>query len=363
MSSTFDQARAAFQQGVQHFEAGRLEPAEAEFARALELVPQRPSALTNLGVVRVRLGRFDAALAPLQQALAQEPDNLEALSHRAIALAELGRPEEALRDADRALAVSPSLGRIWGLRGKLLKELGRAREAASALERAIALGSEVELNAFVLAGLRGDAAPATPPRVYVESLFDGYAAQFDGHLVEVLQYRAPQRLLEPLTREPRRFARALDLGCGTGLCGPWLRALAQHVTGVDLSAGMLARAAQGGHYDTLEQADLVEHLRTASGAWDLVVAADVFIYVGALAPVFAALAQAMPADGLLCFSLEESRDAPLVLRPSLRYAHSEASVLALAREHGFEIERCERGPIRHDQGTPIDGLYFRLARR
>lgn len=362
MSSTLEQARTFFLEGVAHFEAGRLEAAEARFATALALAPGRPSVLTNLGVVRVRLGRFAEALPLLDDALEQEPDNREALAHRAMARAEVGRLAPALRDLDHLLTVAPDYGRGWGLRGRLLKDLGRRDEAIAALERAIELGSEVDLNRYTLAGLRGEAAPPAPPPGYVEALFDAYAGEFDGHLVEVLQYRAPERLLQPLQTRGQRFDRALDLGCGTGLCAPWLRKLAGHVTGVDLSSRMLERARASGGYDELAQADLVEFLSRATQPWELVVAADVFIYVGDLEPAFTALQPAMAAGGLLCLSLEESEDESLALRPSLRYAHSEASLRSIAVRHGFEVRELQRAPVRHDQGQPIAGLYAWLER-
>ena len=44
----------------------------------------------------------------------------------------------------------------------------------------------------------------------------------------------------------RRFASALDLGCGTGLMGEALRERIDHLTGVDLSAAMIAKARERG---------------------------------------------------------------------------------------------------------------------
>ena len=48
------------------------------------------------------------------------------------------------------------------------------------------------------------------------------------------------------------------------------------------------------------------------------------------------------------------------LLPSLRYAHSEAYVRRLADEARFTSVRTSRAPIRHDQTTPIMGLYVYL---
>ena len=153
-------------------------------------------------------------------------------------------------------------------------------------------------------------------------LFDNYADQFDSHLVGALRYRrtAAGRSAGRQLRRRRALRSALDLGCGTGLCGPLVRPMVERLTGVDLSARMLDKARSLGVYDRLAQA-------TSSSSWapttercDLVVAADVFIYVGDLAPVFARLGRAMT-GGVFCFSVESlegaARPAPAA-EPALR---------------------------------------------
>ncbi len=363
MSGKFEQAKTFFLQGLAHYEAGRWAEAERDYAASLALLPGRGSTLTNLGAARLKLGRMEDALAVLDDAVAREPGNVEALGHRATALAELGRPDEALACLDRLLQLAPSLGHAWSLRGRLLKDQGRPQEAAAAFENAIANGADAELNGYFLASVSDRAAPAAPPRHYVENLFDGYAAHFDEHLVQVLDYRVPELLVERVAGMARRFDCALDLGCGTGLCGPLLRPLAQRLEGVDLSANMVAQARARSLYDRLEQGDLTQYLAAATDRYDLVLAADVFIYVGALDAVFARVAQRMDGGGVFCFSVEVAGDdEDFALRPSLRYAHSERYLRELALRNGFELDAVVRHPIRQDQQVPIPGLLVWLKR-
>jgi predicted TPR repeat methyltransferase len=362
MDSHFEQARILFLEGVTHYQAGRLPQAEQKFAGALALVPGRPSVLTNLGAVRLKLGRTEEALALLEEAIAVEPGNAEALGHCAAALAELGRTREALALFDRAVAADPRPAAVWMLRGTALRELGQAGEAAASFREALARGGDAELLGYYLAGVEPGQAPRRPPREYVRSLFDHYAGEFDQHLVKALRYDAPAVLAQRLAGRGRRWQHALDLGCGTGLCGPLLRPLAARVTGVDLSANMLERAAALGVYDELRQADAIEFLAAAGDRFDLVIAADVFIYVGALDEVFASLSQGMPAGGSFCFTVEESTTQALVLRPSLRYAHSEAGIRALAQRNGFVVTALQRRPVREEQRQPIPALFFWLER-
>jgi predicted TPR repeat methyltransferase len=361
MDARFDQARTLFLEGVAHYQAGRLAAAEQKFAGALALVPGRPSVLTNLGAVRLKLGRAEEALAVLEEALRQEPGNAEALGHCATALAELGRTRDAVAMFDRAVAADARPAALWMLRGTALRELGQREEAAASFREALARGGDAEMLGYYLASVEDAPAPPRPPREYVETLFDRYAAEFDQHL-QALRYDAPRVLAQRLAARHQAWEHALDLGCGTGLCGPLLRPLARRLTGIDLSAGMLEKAAALRVYDDLRQADVVEFLEAGDEPFDLVVAADVFIYVGALDAVFAALARRMPRGGTFCFTVEESEREDLVLRPSLRYAHSGASLRGLAQAHGFHVAHMERRPVRQEQQAPVAGLFVWMER-
>ena len=81
----------------------------------------------------------------------------------------------------------------------------------------------------------------------------------------------------------------VDLGCGTGLMGERLRPIATFLEGCDISAAMLKKAEAKGIYDRLFKADL-QSLALPPGEADLVTAADVFMYVGALDRIVAAVA-------------------------------------------------------------------------
>ena len=133
--------------------------------------------------------------------------------------------------------------------------------------------------------------PAQIPGVLLTDLFDRYAPTFDDHLRGELQYTLPEKITDAIAAvRPAGLQDVLDLGCGTGLCGPLLRPWAEHLCGVDLSPLMIEQAKAREVYDTLEVADLVTAMRQAERGFDLLVAADVFLYIGDLSPVFEAAA-------------------------------------------------------------------------
>lgn len=346
---------------------GRDEEALASYDQALVHAPAHPAALYHRAFTLNALRRPQEALPPLERYLGLQPGHAGAWLLHGETLQALERHEAALGSYDKALALDPALGEAWSRRGSLLRDAGRLDEATLCFEKAIALGADAELNGYFLAALRGGAALGSGPRHapgrYVEYMFDGYADKFDEHLVQVLHYRAPQVLADGLVKLQRtRFQSALDLGCGTGLCGPLVKPMAARLHGLDLSRNMLDKAAARGVYDELTQGDIATFLQDTPQRYDLVVSADVFIYVGDLEAVFNGVRRIIAPNGVFCFSVEDAAQGDgFVLGPSLRYAHSETYLRQRAQRHGFAIAQLIRQPIREDQRTPINGLFAFLV--
>lgn len=393
----FERAKTLFLEGTALLQRGENAAAEEKLEASLRHLPGRPSTLANLGAARLRQGKLEAALEPLSLAAHAEPGAADTWCHMAVAfnglnrrgealqaadnalnaqadfipawinrgdaLQALGRLEEALACCDSILSLDASHAQTWSNRGGLLKELGRPGEAAASFRKAIEHGADRDYNNYFLASLTGGPAPATAPRGYVQELFDGYSAGFDKHLVEVLRYQGHSVLVEELKRiAPRWFPRALDLGCGTGLCGTLLKSTAGEVDGVDLSAGMTRAAAATGAYRQVVQADIVECLAGTDERYDLVAAADVFIYVGDLDAVFAGVRRVLRPGGMFCFSAElADGDAGYELRPSQRYAHSHRYVRDLAARHGFAVAEFVHEDVREEQRKPVEGLFAYLS--
>ncbi len=311
------------------------------------------------------LRRFAPALEAFEVLLQITPMNAQAWFGHAQTLLYLGRQPEALDSYERALALAPGLAMAWTQRGNILMTIGQWDAARHSFEQALSQGGDVALNRWYLAGLDRDNPPQSPPRDYVRGLFDDYASDFDTHLVGTLHYRGHEVLIDQLKAAvPRRFAHALDLGCGTGLCGPLLRAVAQRVDGVDLSEAMLDQARARQVYEGLTRSDLLEHLQAqAAQQHDLILASDVFIYVGALDTVFEQVQRVLCPDGVFCFSVEQAdAGGDLQLRQSLRYAHSESYLRDLAQRNGLRMLRLHAQALRQDQGQPVAGWYAVLTK-
>jgi predicted TPR repeat methyltransferase len=257
-----------------------------------------------------------------------------------------------------ALEIAPKWAMGWFRLGEMQEAAGQMEAAAEAWRMSLKLEPTDRPGAALKLQLIG-AAPAadSPPSAFVEMLFDQYADKFDHALVETLHYRVPELLTAAIAATGRNaFAHAIDLGCGTGLMGVKLRPVAKRLDGYDISAEMLRKARDKGVYDSLDKADLQE-LEFAGAAADLVTAADVFMYLGALDRVFSSVMKMLAPDGIFAFSVERlAGEAVFELQESRRYAHSEAYVHGLIAAAGLKLFSLEHAVIRQDRREPVEGL-------
>jgi trans-aconitate methyltransferase len=91
----------------------------------------------------------------------------------------------------------------------------------------------------------------------------------------------------------------VDLGCGTGRTGDWLRARVDAIDGVDLTQEMLERAGERGVYRTLRQGDVSD--TGLAGPYDIAVCCLVDEHLPAVAPLYAEAARLAPRFVLVCF--------------------------------------------------------------
>jgi predicted TPR repeat methyltransferase len=251
--------------------------------------------------------------------------------------------------------------------GTQLKDLGRQSEAAAEFQRSLAIDPGQSTARYLLAAVGGEPAPARAPVEYLRRLYDQYADGFETHLTQRLGYRVPE-LLAAAVRQAglavEKKLRVLDLGCGTGLCGEAVRGMAGHLVGVDLAAKMLERARARQVYDELICADALDVLAVGQPTWDLVLAADVLIYVGDLEPVFAAAAGALVAGGGFGFSVESwAGPGDWQLLPSGRFAHAGEYLERLAARHGLDLLVSEPITVRQEREAAVPGRLVLLRRK
>lgn len=251
--------------------------------------------------------------------------------------------------------------------GEVLMAAGQNEAAIAAFETCLACDPGDRLGALIkLALLGARAAPATLPPDYIAALFDDYAPRFDRHLTQALGYDVPRLLTAAVTawRPQAAGLRILDLGCGTGLAGAVLRDAAAWLEGVDLSPRMVAEAAKKQIYDRLHAADMMAVMAGAeSCSFDLLTAADVLVYTGALTPALTAAQRILRRDGAFVFSLQRADGAPapgFVLGADHRYSYNADYIRDVAAQTGFIVAEITTATLRHDGGRAVAGYIVTL---
>lgn len=262
-----------------------------------------------------------------------------------------------------AVEASPYFAHGWFVLGELRELLGETDAAVAAFRRVRELDAADTFGASLHLVRLGAEPAVAMPEDYVTSLFDDYAARFEGELTGDLSYDAPAQLRDAVEqvcgalRRPLQFASMLDLGCGTGLAGAAFKTCTTVMNGVDLSPRMLALARDKGLYDRLETQEIMRFLAKDQGEpFDLIVAADVFVYFADLAGVLAAAARRLAPDGLIAFTVETYAGDGVRLGDKPRYAHGRAHVEASLESAGLRVSRLADVSTRTEDGQPVPCL-------
>jgi predicted TPR repeat methyltransferase len=388
--------------------AGDLDGAWADLAAALKADPVNPQILDDCGVILQKRGDFAQAAAyhaqAAESALAASAPSLSAIMlNLAVCLTHLGQASTAQKLYRDILTIDPrhtramvncgvlltekdaaqaeelfmrahetgdkSFELYMGL-ANLLRQEARIAESQAWYERAAAMQPQNKQVQFMLALTRGENPPAPPPE-HVAGLFDSYADTFEKSLIVDLKYRVPELLMlaleDPLNALKEEYSdlTAIDLGAGTGLMGALLRPHATRSIGVDLSDKMLQKAQQQNIYDDAICGDIVQALHDGKNKFHLATAADTFVYMGDLAPIFEAAAKSLRPGGILAFSAEnmdESESGEFMLRATGRYAHDESYLRRLISRNNFSVLSFEKTWLRYNKGVPLDGFIVVLKK-
>jgi predicted TPR repeat methyltransferase len=257
------------------------------------------------------------------------------------------RSQDAIDTFSKALRIDDSAANIWFNKAHAQMQIGDVDGARESLTRTIKLDPTISAAAHMLKALT----PQDAQKVdrgddkYVKELFDSYSSTYDPH-VKKLMYSAPRVIRQEMAKIYRgRFTidnaeeevpaqlpsqipgcttiiptisinstlDVLDLGCGTGLAGAWLKDYARHLVGVDLSEEMITIARKKMLYQELAVMSISTYLQQCTRKFDLVVAADVLSYIGDLRATFAQLLPTVNPGGHFCFTVEAvegNKDAP-----------------------------------------------------
>ncbi|MDA8961788.1 tetratricopeptide repeat protein [Congregibacter sp.] len=340
--------------------AGQTDNALEALRRALQLNPLYTDAFNDLGNLLNDLGKHDEAITAYRNALSLEPKHRKVLLNLARSLGAMNKQQAALIVYRELIALEPTSETALRGTANTMLALNLDQEAGDYLQKLLELRPDDKTAKHLLAAVKGQNVTRGDAG-YARAVFEDYAANFEKHLTEALEYAIPSKipsLLEKLDGENAWYSQALDLGCGTGLVGSQIRSYCEHLTGVDVAPAMLDKATEKAVYDELLLGDVTSMLKVGDSSYDLIVCADVLIYIGALEEVFQGVAQRSNPGVRFVLSTELLEGQDLKLQKSGRFAHSSDYVQRCAKDAGLSLLHKEDIPLRKERGEWLPGELF-----
>ena len=333
--------------------------------RAVQSCPDSEEAKNLLASICVELEYFDEAILLLADLYKKNPEDYWLCNLLSQAFQQKREYDKALEMGWRAvilskgendqhinfgyllyeIAVETPSADVLGYVRKWQKEYGENPIVKHMSEAMLSAGNVSQINS-----------------VYVRDIFDAFADDFE-NVLEGLDYSVPSLMgetLESLSKNVKlKKMKILDAGCGTGLCGKYLKKYAKFrgLDGVDLSEKMLEVARRKKLYTHLYNQDLSRFLSHRENYYDLINAADVFTYFGELGSVFVLIYDALKSGGRVLFSISENNrnKSDFFLHLSGRFLHSKKYVEDVLKKRGFVIEKLTRVKLRNEGDSEVWG--------
>jgi predicted TPR repeat methyltransferase len=319
---------------------GYLDNTKNFYVKLLSIEPSNKDAWANLGAVFHQIGDLKAAIESYEKAIG------------------LYRTDETNEAKIVLSSLYEKVGRAV-LRESELNDDGDSKKnlklkAMKALRDALSFNPDNEVASHIL-NSQSNSQIKTAPANFVKQLFDDYSDSFEKSLKN-LEYNVPSLIAGKILQIHEKYSVVVDLGCGTGLVGPLLSGQVEHIIGVDLSAKMLIVAEEKGVYNHLFIGDLTifliemchlryhtkdhakgnvhrkmsgsimkdvesvvsegfgggflggpdEEVLSLTGLPLVVCAADVFVYIGDLFPIFSAFSKLAVKSDIFIFTVEEN---------------------------------------------------------
>ena len=375
LSNNPNNKKALFYIAQCFYETQNYADSEKYYQQLLTLDENDIKVINNLGRLYDETGKAELAVEKYRQAI--KIDNSIATIHLNLgkALVKIENLVEAEKAFIRCIELAPEHPEGYFTLGKLYNEKDQTETAKEYFIKALATDVPRYMekpDEFILAvkyfisNLDNPELFNEDKKAFVADLFDGYADKFDKHLVEGLQYKTPEIINDLIaTHVTKTDNNTLDLGCGTGLCCQYLKPCSRNIIGVDLSSKMVDKARDLDCYDSLIVGEITEVVNNLDQELDLVIAADVFVYIGSLDDIFHACSKKMSDNSYFIFSTEllaEDIENNFRLYDSGRYKHSTKYINQLISKYNFKRIEQHFCVLRKENGKDVNGCITILKK-
>jgi predicted TPR repeat methyltransferase len=347
-------------------ESKKYNEAALSYQKTIELEPDLLEAYKCLSDALYGAKNFKNIIPVLEKCIDFEPDNVEVINRLGeIFFNKMFDYTSALRCYSRSFEIDPDQSSIYRCLADCYSAIGLVDKAIVAYETCIELNAADKVACYRLNALTGITTKA-PPLQYISELFDGYADNFETHLVDELGYIVPQLLRKEVDKimiisSVKNFGSALDLGGGTGLVAAQLRSITKIIHNVDISKRMIEVSKQANRYDDYFLSDIISFLAGSNVGlplYDLSVAADTLMYSGDLRPICAGVFKRLVPGGWFVFNIEKMFVGDFKIQSNGRYFHSENYIKDICSKLGFIAHRVTNCVARKENNEDVAGLLF-----
>lgn len=351
-----------------YLEQENYEQAAIYAEQALSEDSQNYMGLNILGTALLEQEKYDEALTILQQALKQNNQDAWLYNYLSRCYQQKSMIEEAVKCGWQAIKLAPNDESHHINFGYMLYELSLDSEDEIIKKYAMRWLEDYPQNKMAThmgKAILNQSIPECANEEYIKEIFDIFAESFEKVLKD-LEYQTPQIMAQFLSKiygeDSHPKLHILDAGCGTGLCGKFLKSYARFfgLDGVDLSAQMLKKAKAKKVYNHLYCNDIISFLQKKKSSYDLIVSADVLTYFGRLDSFFEQVQKSLKKHGRILFSFtaNEEDEKDYVLHKSGRYKHNQKYVENLLQKYGFDIEKEEYCCLRKEAEQEVKGYII-----
>jgi len=381
--------------GVAQQNLGLLNEAQESLNKALNIDRSHPQVQNNMGAIHILKSEYSLAKPYIVKAISLQPNYSEAHSNLGEIFKHFHDNDKAINSYLKSIELNANninahigLGTLYSFQAlydmaenylnyaiKLnpyhsvaLFNLGflnylkkSYKEAANYFKDTLAVDPDHHNAAYLLSAITNKKNPNQSPTTYIKDLFDYYADNFDDHLVKSLEYKVPGLMYSTFNKyaKPSKTGYLLDLGCGTGIIGENFHTSHEHLTGIDLSENMLKKAKEKNIYNELHNQEISEYLKNNNFKYDLVIASDVFIYIGNISELVKLINNNQSNSGYFIFSIEKSfNHETFNLRSTGRYSHNTSYIERIISNAAYRIIKSFATVIRKENGEDIDGYIY-----
>ncbi|MBM9602925.1 tetratricopeptide repeat protein [Desulfopila inferna] len=346
--------------GLAYYELERYEDSCRCYTKALEHAPEEIDVLYNLALSLKQLNLFDETIITYKKILSLNAEEIDSLYNLACCYKDTHQDDKAIALYLHVLDLDENNQSALNNVAFLYHKNDDYFNAKKYYSRLLRINPEHHGARHMLSSLHGENRHSAPPE-YIREIFDAYSAHYDISLVSKLEYSVPSKLrqiYDHISDGRSRSLAGLDLGCGTGLGGEAFAGLCSTFTGVDISEKMIEVAAGKNIYSALYISEIHDFLEDCLDRYSLVLATDVFNYIGELQYTFEAINKAAQSGACLCFSTEISFGSGYDLRKTGRFAHSPEYIQNICRLTGWKICSQEKNNLRKDKGRWVEGILY-----